>query len=196
VNTLVVVENPRRWPFDLEGVEVVPARTYLTDRRYAEQRRVSVYNLCRNYGYQTVGYYVSLLAAARGHRPLPSVGTLQALGETALVRIASAELDDLIQRSLAPLKSTEFSLSIYFGRNVAKRYDRLSRALFNQFPAPFLAGEVPDEHRDFALAQAQQYFARPTRVRPRKEYRYDLAILVNPREENPPSDEGALSPQP
>jgi glutathione synthase/RimK-type ligase-like ATP-grasp enzyme len=212
VNTLVVVENPRRWPFDLEGVEVVPARTYLTDRRYAEQRRVAVYNLCRNYGYQTVGYYVSLLAAARGHRPLPSVGTLQALGEPALVRIASAELDDLIQRSLAPLKSTEFSLSIYFGRNVAKRYDRLSRALFNQFPAPFLrarlardeqrwrlvslrpvaAGEVPDEHREFALAQARQYFARPTRVRPRKAYRYDLAILVNPREENPPSDEGAL----
>ena len=212
MNPLVVVENPRRWPFQLDGVEVVPARAYLTERRYAEERRLAVFNLCRNYGYQSVGYYVSLLAAARGHRPLPSVSTLQALGETALVRIASSELDDLIQRSLSPLRSSDFRLSIYFGRNLAKRYDRLSRALFNQFPAPFLrarfahdgerwrlaslrpiaAGDVPEAHLEFALEQARGYFTRPTRAPRVKEYRYDLAILTNPDEESPPSDEGAI----
>jgi glutathione synthase/RimK-type ligase-like ATP-grasp enzyme len=208
----VVVENPRRWPFRLEGVAVVSARAYLTERRYAEERRVAVFNVCRNYGYQTVGYYVSLLAAARGHRPLPSVSTLQALGETAIVRMVSSELDDLIQRSLAPLRSPDFRLSIYFGRNLARRYDRLSRALFNQFPAPFLrarfthdgerwrlsslrpvaAGDVPEAHLDFALEQARGYFMRPTRAPRAKEYRYDLAILVNPDEDSPPSDEGAI----
>ena len=94
---LVVVENPKRWPFVMEGVEVVPARSYLVEPRYAEMKRVAVFNVCRRYGYQSVGYYVSLLAAARGHRPLPSVATLQALTASPLVRLVSDELDELIQ---------------------------------------------------------------------------------------------------
>ena len=46
-----------------------------------------VFNLCRTYRYQTLGYYVSLLAAARGHRPLPTVATLQDLRSHTVVRI-------------------------------------------------------------------------------------------------------------
>jgi glutathione synthase/RimK-type ligase-like ATP-grasp enzyme len=210
---LVVVENPKRWPFDMEGVEVVPARTYLTDPRYAEMRRVAVFNVCRRYGYQSVGYYVSLLAAARGHKPLPSVATLQALSLSPLRRIVSEDLEDLIQRSFAPLRSEAFSLSVYFGRNVAQRYDRLSRALFNQFPAPFLrarfsledgtwqmvgiraiaAAEIPDTHLPFVLARAKDYFGRPTRTAPRTtETRYDMAILWSPDDPMPPSNARAI----
>ena len=51
---LVVVENPKRWPFQLAGVEVVPARQYLVEPRYSDLRGVAVYNICRNYGYQNV----------------------------------------------------------------------------------------------------------------------------------------------
>jgi len=209
---LVVVENPKRWPFQLPGVEVVPARQYLVDARYSDMRRVAVYNICRNYGYQNVGYYVSLLAHARGHRPLPSVGTLQALGETPLVRMASEELDELIQTSLGRLQSSDFRLSIYFGHNMAKRHDRLARALFNLFPAPFLrarfgwdddrwkltslrpiaTSEIPDEHHDFVMDQASEYFARPSRVRRPREFRYDMAILWDPEDPTAASDEKAI----
>ncbi len=209
---LVVVENPKRWPFKLAGVEVVPAVQYLVEARYSDLRRVAVYNICRNYGYQTVGYYVSLLAQARGHRPLPSVATLQALGETPLVRMASDELEELIQTSLGRIQSGEFRLSIYFGRNVARRHDRLARALFNLFPAPFLrarfawdddvwklqslrpiaTAEIPDEHQKFVIEQAKQFFARPARVRRPKEYRYEMAILWSETDETAPSDERAI----
>ena len=209
---LVVVENPKRWPFQLEGVEVVPARQYLVDSRYSDLRHVAVYNLCRNYGYQNTGYYVSLLAQARGHRPLPSVATLQALGETPLVRMASEELEELIQKSLGRIQSGEFRLSIYFGRNTARRHERLARALFNMFPAPFLrarfawdddrwklqslrpiaTSEIPDEHREFVIETARQYFARPSRLKRPKEYRYDMAILWSERDETAPSDERAI----
>jgi glutathione synthase/RimK-type ligase-like ATP-grasp enzyme len=205
---LIVVENPKRWPFDMEGVEVVQARSYLVDPRYAEMKRVAVFNVCRRYGYQSLGYYVSLLAAARGHRPLPSVATLQALTDTPLLRLVGEELDDLIQRSLAPLQSDGFNLSIYFGKNVAKRYDRLSRALFNQFPAPFLrarfardeerwrlvgiraiAGlEIPETHRDFVLHRAREYFDRPTRPRRTQEARYDMAVLWSEDDLTSPSN--------
>src|SRR5262245_50106407 len=100
-----------------------------------------VFNLCRTYGYQTTGYYVSLLAAARGHRPLPSVTTIQDLRQSAVLRIVSDDLEQQLQNVLGPLKSEQFELSIYFGRNLAKRYDRLAQALFNHFPAPLLRAE-------------------------------------------------------
>jgi glutathione synthase/RimK-type ligase-like ATP-grasp enzyme len=215
---LVVVENVKRWPFHLEGVEVISAKSYLIDPRYTDLKRAAVYNLCRSYGYQTVGYYVSLLAAARGHRPLPSVGTLQSLGENVLVKIVSDELEELMQRGLERLKSDEFRLSIYFGRNVAERYDRLSRALFNEFPAPLLTArfarspngggqpgpwklvsvrplgtsEIPDDHRDFVLEQASRYFQRPRDVPETRSYRYEVAILWREDDDNAPSDERAI----
>jgi glutathione synthase/RimK-type ligase-like ATP-grasp enzyme len=210
---LVVVENPKRWPFDMEGVEVVPARAYLVEPRYAEMKRATVFNVCRRYGYQSVGYYVSLLAAARGHRPLPSVATLQSLTMSPILRIVTEDLDEVIQRALAQIRSEEFTVSVYFGKNVARRYDRLSRALFNQFPAPFLrarfaweeerwrlsavraiaAAEIPENHLEFVLQRARDYFDRPTRIVARSpDTRYDMAVLWSEDDPQPPSDERAI----
>jgi glutathione synthase/RimK-type ligase-like ATP-grasp enzyme len=209
--SLVVIENTRRWPLHLPGVNVIPAKSYLMQLSFSELRGVTVYNLCRNYGYQSVGYYVSLLAAARGHRVLPSVETMQDLRLSPLLRIVSQELDDVIQGNLESLKSPTFELSIYFGRNIAKRYDRLSNALFCQFPAPFLratfenegkwsltgiraiaTSEIPEAHRDFVMDRASYYFSRPARPARRQEYRYDLAILFDPKDPEPPSDDRAI----
>lgn len=215
---LIVVENTKRWPFELDSVEVVPARAYLTEPRYAEMRSATVYNFCRRLGYQSLGYYVSLLATARGHRPMPSVaisqvvGTAESSGHLPLLRAASEELEDEIQHALAPIKSDEFELSIYFGRNLAKRYDRLCRAIFNQFPAPILLArfergrdgwrmaslklgnpsEVPEAHRQFVIDTAQTYFARRHAAPRRSRYRYDLAILWSPDDPAAPSDEVAI----
>lgn len=208
---LIVVENTKRWPLRLSGVEVVSAKTYLGDRRYSNLRGAKVFNLCRRYGYQSLGYYVSLLATARGHRPLPSVATLQDLRLNAMLRIAADEGDDLIQRSLSELKSDRFELSVYFGRNMAKRYDRICSLLFSQFPAPFLraefvrrgswrlsrlraigTSEIPESHRSFVIEQATRHLGRPRRMRRRKTTRYDLAVLVNEAEPHPPSNRGAL----
>ncbi len=214
MRTLLVVERPERWPLEIPGAEVVSARQYLTDRAFAETRRISVFNMCRFYGYQRPGYYVSLLATARGHRAMPTVDTLQAFGVPPLARITSEELDDLIQRSLAPLRLPTFDLSIYFGRNIAKRYDQLSRALFDLFPAPLLrisfgrdddgqwsvqtirplaGADVPDSHRPFLIEQARRFFDRPSRTkRPRQLAAYDIAILWDPEARDSASDETAI----
>jgi len=212
MSTLVVVENPARWPLDIPGIDLVAAQDYLTDPHYSTLRGVKVFNLCRKLGYQTTGYYVSLLAAARGHRPLPSVATVQDLRLGPAVSAFSAELDDLIERSLGPLKRGEFVLSIYFGRNMAHRYDPLCRSLFNQFPSPLLraqfvrerrwrlrsirpiaASEIPETHREFVAEAAQAHFARPSSAPARRrDFRYDLAILVDPDAEDAPSDPVAL----
>ncbi|GAB4193432.1 MAG: RimK family protein [Phycisphaeraceae bacterium] len=211
MNHLLIVDNPDRWPLHVPGVEIVSARSYLTDPHFASLDRVRVYNLCRSFKYQTAGYYVSLLATARGHQPLPSIETIQDLRLDPVIRVASQELDELIQTSLKPLKSETFELSIYFGKNIAARYDRLASALFSQFPAPLLrvtfehnkrwsiqnirvlgSRDIPDSHRDFCVQQAENYFYRPARAKRRKPYRYDLAILRDPDEALPPSSEKTI----
>jgi glutathione synthase/RimK-type ligase-like ATP-grasp enzyme len=214
MSTLVVVNDPADWPIEVPGVRVVAAREYLTDPRWTEEPRLKVFNFCRSYRYQKTGYYVSLLAAARGHRPLPSVATIQDLKSQTIVRVASDDLDELIQQSLAPIQSSEFVLSVYFGHNLAKRHDRLAAELYRLFEAPLLrahfalhprsrrwymstiqaiaASEIPPEHRPFLLEMAAEHFASRRGPARRRAAAYDLAILHDPSEREPPSDERAL----
>jgi hypothetical protein len=109
---------------------VVSALEYLTEPEYSSMHHAKVFNLCRHYRYQALGYYVSLLAEARGHRPIPTVLTIQDLRSPALVRMASDDLEGLIRAALAPVEGDRFSLEIYFGRAVDRRFERLATALF------------------------------------------------------------------
>src|SRR5438552_7806805 len=120
---LIVVNNPADWPLNIPGVEVVSARAYLTEAQYSGLRGTKVFNLCKSYRYQSIGYYVSLLGTARGHKPLPDMTTIQDMKSTSIIRIASEALEELIQKSLAPMQSAKFTLSIDFGPNLAKRDD-------------------------------------------------------------------------
>jgi glutathione synthase/RimK-type ligase-like ATP-grasp enzyme len=212
MDTLIVVSNPASWPFDTPGVELVKAWDYLTNSAYFDRRGCKVFNLCRSYAYQSQGYYVSLLAEARGQRCLPTVATIQDLKSTSIIRVASEDLDELIQKSLHHLKSDQFEISIYFGRNLAHAYDALAQRIFNLYPAPLLrvyfsykerwqlrninllsGNDVPGSHRDFVATVANDWFAR-RRMPGRKTgtSRFDLAILHDPNEAEPPSDSRAL----
>ncbi|HNX04146.1 MAG TPA: RimK family protein [Opitutales bacterium] len=209
---LLVVDNPDRWPLAVPGVTVVGARTYLTDHQYCQPRAFKVINMCRSYRYQSVGYYVSLLGEARGHRPIPATATIQDLKTLSIIRSVSEDLDEQVQRSLAHLQGSTFTLSIYFARNMAKRYDRLSRELFSLFPAPLLrayfvknedgwaiqnispipTSEVPESHRPSIVEFAKQYFEETPHARRRKNARFSLAMLVDPGSTTAPSNEKAL----
>lgn len=207
----IVVENKKQLPLKIPGTEIVFAKDYLTEKRFSETKRAKVFNLCRTYSYQSVGYYVSLLATARGHKPMPSVMTMQDMRESSLVRIASKDLDKILQRSLSTIGAKRFQLSIYFGRNLAKRYDKLAQALFGHFPVPLMRADflkldqwrlqnirllslndIPDNHYDFVIEQAQRFFARPRLSLP-KRAKYEIAILYDPDEIDAPSDEKALN---
>ncbi|MDX1639091.1 MAG: RimK family protein [Balneolaceae bacterium] len=212
MRTLVIVDNPGKWELKIPEIELVAAKSYLTDPQFSKMKNARVFNMCRSYRYQSTGYYVSLLALARGHKPVPDVLTILDLRSSSVIRVISGELERLMQRSLAPIQSDRFTLSIYFGKNLAKRYDRLSQQLFLQFRAPFLraqfkksdrwhlqsittvsANEIPEDHREFAVEKAREYFAGHRRaIKRKKAIRFDLAILVQPGEPLPPSDERAL----
>lgn len=213
MNTLVVVNNPKDWPLRWPGVQVVAARAYITQPEYST-RGLRVINMCRSFRYQSTGYYVSLLAVARGQKPLPAIGTIQDFKAPILARIASEDMEKLLQKSLAPIHSPSFTLSIYFGRNVAKRHDPLAQRLFKLYPAPLLRAQfqreekngwviqsirpispydVPEEHWPYVDEFAREFLGRKhePRSRPSRAI-YDLAILHDPAERYPPSTPKAL----
>lgn len=209
---LLVVNTPNNWPLQIPGVVVTSARTYLTDPEFSEDRSAKVFNLCRSYSYQSSGYYVSLLAAARGHKPIPDINTIQDLKSQYVIRSISEELEEQVQSAFKRLQSKKFTLSIYFGKNTAKQYNSISLRLFDIFKAPLLRAQfvkdkiwrlesiktiaisdVPESHRKFVVDAATAYFSgRKRRVRKRATPRYDLAVLINPDEKEPPSNTRAL----
>ena len=209
---LIVVDREKDWPLHIPNVEVVSAKKYLCDLRYNELKRTRLFNLCKSSRYQSVGYYVSLLGEARGHRPKPDITALQDLKLKSVVKVLSEDFDNLLQSHLKELKSDTFTLSIYFGRNLAKRYDRLCKQLFNQFQFPLLRVEfshekrwlirsintialsdVPKSHLDFLMEAASDYFThQKSSTYRRQQYRYDLAILVNDEEKEKPSNALAI----
>ena len=104
--------------------------------------------------------------------------------------------------------AAEFVLSIYFGQNVSPQYLELSQELYRLFQAPLLRAkfvfkqkwfiqsirpicvdEIPESHMEFVDKFAQEYFEK-TRYASSKEedYLYDLGILTNPDEVEPPSN--------
>jgi len=214
MNTLFIVNHLSDWPFDIPGVTTVPARTYLTDPAYAAANHShKVFNLCKSDRYQGRGYYVSLLAEARGHDPSPGVKTVEALQSGKRYLDLPDSLAKEIQQSLAAVTSSIFELDIYFGRDPSDRHSSIARQLFALLEAPLLrvifeqtekswrvssvhamsAGDIPTQHRSFVMQAAAEYCSgqksrhgKPTLRRPA------IAILHDSLEPERPSNPEAL----
>jgi glutathione synthase/RimK-type ligase-like ATP-grasp enzyme len=143
MNLLFVVSRMRDWPFHIDGVAIVSAQTYLTDAAHGDatdQGETRVFNLCTDCSYQSPGYYVSMLAEARGHHPLPDVRALEDLQSDGLVQRLTDRLDPMLQQSLdlvvAQADVTDFSFAMLFGRARDARLAPLAEQLFNLLRLP------------------------------------------------------------
>ena len=212
ISNIIIVRNPKSWTLDIEGVKVVSSRSYMTDPEFQSLKNVRIFNLSNSYNYQKMGYYVSLLASARDHRVIPNVTTLRDFTSLALIRSLSVYIDENIQKSLKHVNENKISLFIYFGQSVNPRFRLLSQKLYHLFEAPLLQidfaktdkwiiqrvsplslKKVNPGHMEKVQEFARDYFSKKRFSRPRfKNYKYDLAILVNPHEKNPPSCPAAL----
>jgi glutathione synthase/RimK-type ligase-like ATP-grasp enzyme/ribosomal protein S18 acetylase RimI-like enzyme len=212
ISNIIIVRNPKKWELNIEGVKVVSAREYITDEKYRDLKNVRIFNLSNSYRYQKMGYYVSLLASARDHRVIPNVTTLRDFSSLALIRSLSDYIDEEIQKTLAKITDSKLSMYIYFGKSVNPKFTQLAYKLYQLFEAPLLQivfskngkwivqkvtplsfKKVLPEHMDKVKEFASDYFSKKRFKKPRfKNYKYDLAILVNPDEKNPPSCPVAL----
>jgi len=210
---IVVLNTPQSWKFDIDGLEVIATNDYLSNSQFASLKNARVFNLCRDYSYQSQGYYVSLIAEARGHRPLPDVKTLLDLKAPSMVKVVSDNLDELIQRSLKHLNPLDFVLNIYFGQNGNLRFVKLASELYKLFQAPLLRAkfsfnkkwtiqsikaislnDIPEDQLDSIRNYAGDYFTKKRYDRPRPDKSvYDVAILYSSEVEAPPSNKQAIN---
>jgi len=176
MQTILVTDNPLSWEFLRHLAPMVHASDYLSDELY-QTKGLRVINLCQSYHYQSIGYYVSLLAHARDQKAIPSIISIQDVISTGLSKQISQDVEEEIQTSLHDIKGDEFILSLYFGQNMAKRHADLARKLHGLFPLPLLRftleqkkqwsvkkltilspQDVPPQHLEFMQQAAVNYF--------------------------------------
>ena len=126
---LIVVEKPELWKFNLNDVDVISADKYISEVNF-QAKNLKVINLCKSYQYQSEGYYVSLLAEARGHKVLPGISTIQDLRFPSILRDDSLEFDELIQTTLKNEPYDRVEFNIYFGNAKSEGLNRLALQLF------------------------------------------------------------------
>ncbi len=212
---VVVVEKLSDWGAYYPSVDVMDAMTYLREPvNGGPGERTRVINLCHNYKYLGTGYYVSLLAEARGHRVMPSVRTINNLRRRSLYGIDVEDISASLTHFLPAggRDTTELGILVYFGETAYPTLANLARQVFDSFPCPLLRvrfernrswrissvkpaalNTLNDAQQD-AFATSLDRFSHKLwrKPRTRRHYRYDLAMLVDPMEKLPPSDKGAL----
>jgi len=212
MQTILVTDDPTSWEFLSDLAPIVHASDYLSDAAYLESGSMRIINLCRSYQYQTIGYYVSLLAQARNHRAIPSVLSIQDVLSATLSKQISHDIDEEIQHSLQEIKGDKFTLSLYFGQNMAKCHASLAKKLHGLFPLPLMRfdfekkkiwmikklhllemQDIPETHLAFLQQAARFYLGKKRFHQWRKKQRFhDVAILIDPTETNAPSNKKAL----
>ena len=194
--------------------KIITTRDYLVHPSLFRGARPKVINLSNNVGYQSRGYYASLLASSRGHKVIPTVETMIDLSERKLYEHALPELEVVLNRCRKDLGGDfPARVPVFFGIGPSKAWDRFARLLFDWFRAPTLEvsikvvgewatirkiGFLPlarmtaDEETVF-LDSLERYTKREWRdTKARTPARYTFATLIDPQEELAPSSVSSL----
>lgn len=181
MNILFVVSQLQDWAFDIPGITIVPARTYLMEPAYGDCNAARVFNLCRNYRYQQHGYYVSLLAEARGHQPLPNVEASRDLQTSDLAQHLSEKLGQLMDCTFSQIADNMVDLDIYFGKDSAHQYEHLCTQIFKLLHAPILHVRFERAHKHWQLSSA--YIGDVRDIPPHRHEAFTTATLAYLKEE-------------
>ncbi len=216
---IVLVDHVEDWEVYFPSEHLMTAKDYLFNfRSEGKKRRATrVINLCKSYKYLSHGYYCSLLAESRNHRVIPSIKVLNDLSRKKLYTYNLDELQEAAEaaakkftKNSQELKSIAFR--IYFGKTSYSIFKELAQQIFEQFPCPILEirlvqkkiwnidsvlsisfTELNEGEEEVFGKALEDFSTKMWRLpNPKKNYVFDLAILTNPEEQLPPSNEEAL----
>lgn len=197
--------------------KVMTTRDYLSRPQLFKNTKSKIINLARSYSYQGWGYYSSLLAEARAHRIIPSVEAITELGRKALYEHAVPDLEARLTRCFEKLpKGTEQPTKIFvcFGQTEDPVLVPFARQLFDWFRVPILRVTLDDAKNgkkhiekvafgsiNSVTAAERIFFKKALEQHTRGEWKapkarsvskYTLAVLSDPSEALPPSDQASL----
>jgi glutathione synthase/RimK-type ligase-like ATP-grasp enzyme/ribosomal protein S18 acetylase RimI-like enzyme len=212
ITNVIVINQPNKWTFPDVNAKVISVKEYISNPIYYANTDLRIFNLCSSYKYQSYGYYVSLLASARGQRVIPSTITIRDFRLVHVIHSVASDIEETINKSLNKVKSLSFSLNVYFGQTNTKGFNALAMKLYHLFEAPLFSVDfvkhdkwiikdlhvltlkkISESEINHIYYFARKYFAKK-RFNSAKliNYKYDIAVLVDPNETTPPSCEKAL----
>lgn len=210
---LVIVTDDRNLLLSsVTDIAVYSARDYLTEARFSNSSHYHVLNFCNSFKTHAMGYYISLLASARNHRVTPTVMTMKDSSNLAIAQSLLDEIKEFVAEKLSGVDDGVLDITVILGRTVKPQFSALGRKLFTLFEMPFfrlnlekkgvwrvkkitvlnirqVLEQWPEVLRDALESYRQKKRYKKTRLR---NYKYDLAILVNENEKMPPSCNLAL----
>lgn len=208
---IVVVDYDTDFFNDIPGLIVIRAHTYIEDIIYQRIKNVRIFNFCSNFNYQTVGYYVSLLAMARNHSIYPNIISLRDFKSSAIVKSIGDEIFEKLQKELSDETDSELIIDSCFGYCAEKKYQNLTQCLNLLYEAPLIRYHFVKKNywflkkvstielnkiEDVAALKsyAINYFSQKKFISGAlNRYKYDLAILIDENEKKPPSCKVALT---
>lgn len=214
---VVLVDKVEDWQPYFPTEQIVKAKDYLISKDYQTKNRVQVLNLCQNIKYLSMGYYCSLLAEARQHKVMPTVKVINDLSRKKIYLFDVDELQNIANEVATKLSSDnnekkEICFRIFFGETKLKVLSKLGKHIFDSFQTPLLEvsliykkmwridsiepigiRDLEEDEEDFFANRLEKYSTKIWRSpKGKKQYLYDLAVLVDPDEKMAPSDEKAL----
>ena len=218
--TLIVVDDVTH--FEDTGLNVITFQDYLADFPKLNEPKTRVINLCDTEKYLSQGYYCSLLAQARKHRVLPSVNTINDLrmadpshgpvrlplpekftwpvsaGASTTFFVLFGKTKDqnlaaVAQSAFRAYPSPILQLTMHVAQDEQARGSKKAESIgFVELQAKGFS-ELSEDLQTTCIEQLTAYTQQQWRSdRQGKKMRWDMAILVNPEESTPPSDEKAI----
>ncbi|UUM32002.1 RimK family protein [Vibrio japonicus] len=206
-NILIVTDELGDWKQYFPSENVVSVNDYLTSGAFTENKSIQVINLCRSYDYMSNGYYCSLMAEARGHRVIPRVMTMNDLTQQFMLNLKQTYFEKHFR------DQDQIDAKIYFGRTEVTGLEKIAHQVFEHFMVPVLDASfirvnnkwqlarleacafqsLNDSEQDFFASSLESFSNKVWRKKKKsKNYRYDIAILIDPEEKMPPSDPKAI----
>ena len=214
---LILVDQDRDFSNADTRHKVMTTRDYLSRPQLFRDIKPKIINLARSYGYQGVGYYSALLAEARGHRVMPTVESMTELSRKTLYEHALPELQANLDRCLeksqtAAAANGGLKFLVCFGQVEDAGLSPFARLLFDWFRVPILRVQIDGNGRKAIerlsavpvntlegperafFSRALEEHTKGTWKRPkaRDVLKYTLAVLIDPTEQDSPSDQQSL----
>ena len=143
---------------------------------------------------------------------MPTATTIRDFKIRGVINSAAFDIVELINSSLQKVSENTISFRVYFGYANKKGFAALASKLFNLFEAPLFEvtfikadswiiknmkvltlAKITKDDEAIVNTSAKKYFSKKRFEKSKlKNYKYDIAVLVNPDEKTPPSCEKAL----
>lgn len=210
VKNIIITDFNTDFFKQIDNVIHIRAKQYIEDPQYQEMKNANVFNFCQSFQYQSIGYYVCLLALARNQKVFPSLATIRDYKNKLILKSLGEEVFDLMQSTLSTCQSNKVIIDSYFGFCEDSEYKDLIKQMNMLFESPLIRYEFRKNiywqldkvtliqvnsiaNNDKIKSYAKQYFSQKRFNQGRfKNYEYDMAILIDENETNPPSDKIAL----